>query len=564
MMIRSELILLSISALLFCSAAMITIPLDRSLESDGISLPISETTGVPADVLLLQQSLGVFRGWAIDALWLRALERRDQGAFHESMQLANWITKLQPYFPRVWNFQAWMLAFEMALDTSQPEQRWVWVREAVDLLRGPALRANPLSGEIHDQLSYLFWFKIGEFQDEAAIYYQARLCQRWRGILGDPPGQDATRYLETLRKVAEAGTDPSQLPAEMFEDVALQEIIEQAWLEPEPALAGGMEVLFAGRSASWRESIEALLRRRVLERDMNMSVDLMVRMGEEFGAVDWRTPAAHAVYWGIQGALRRTSEGLSAKLDHDTIDEVFIKSSVRIGLQQMVARGRALLDDSGKLITILPQPGLLPAYERALQVLSGGEGIPDELLPRVIQIISAAIVDSWLQGEEPLAHQLLHRHDQLIGKTDRAADVDLISTVEELALMTLDTDEELPLLTIQIRARALVALGGAGTAVEAVRGEQLADLLERSLSEPQRIETARISLVTALRSPRAGAPLSVKRNIWDTLGDEQKQSVDETTRSLLVIEARRAGGEPELLFPGITLPGKRGTSIKGD
>ncbi|NRA76041.1 MAG: hypothetical protein HRU16_08870, partial [Planctomycetes bacterium] len=56
MMIRSELILLSISALLFCSAAMITIPLDRSLESDGISLPISETTGVPADVLLLQQS----------------------------------------------------------------------------------------------------------------------------------------------------------------------------------------------------------------------------------------------------------------------------------------------------------------------------------------------------------------------------------------------------------------------------------------------------------------------------------------------------------------------------
>ena len=65
-----------------------------------------------------------------------------------------------------------MLAFEMALDSNQPEQRWVWVREAVDLLRGPALRANPLSSEIHGQLSYLFWFKIGEFQDEGFAFHR--------------------------------------------------------------------------------------------------------------------------------------------------------------------------------------------------------------------------------------------------------------------------------------------------------------------------------------------------------------------------------------------------------
>jgi hypothetical protein len=561
MMSRFEMIAVAISALLFCGAAMITIPLDRNLENDGISLPVSETTGVPADVLLLQQTLGAFRGWAIDALWLRALERRDQGALHESMQLANWITKLQPYFPRVWNFQAWMLAFDMALDSRNPEQRWIWVREAVDLLRGPALRANPLSGEIHDQLSYLFWFKIGEFQDEAAIYYQARLCERWRQILGDPRGQ--TGYLETLRDAAAAPTDPSQLPAKMLEDPALGQLIETVWAQSAPPAAVSNPP-FAGLSASWRESIEALLRRRILEHDMNMSVDLMVRISEELGAVDWRTPAAHAVYWGIQGALRGTDAGLSATLNPDTIDEVLIETNVRIGLQQMVARGRALLDDSGKLITILPQPALLPAYERALLVLSGGEGIPDELVWRVVQIISAAIVNSWLQGEEQLARQLLRRHDELIGKSDRGADEDLISTVKELVLLTLDEGEELALLTIKIRARALVATGGGGTALEAVRGEQLADLLERSLPAPKRHEIARIALATALRSPRAGAPLSVKLNIWETLDEKQKQSLDGTTRSLLSIEARRNGKEPEQLFPGITSPSKQNSSRESD
>ena len=562
MMSRFEMIAVAISALLFCGAAMITIPLDQNLEKDGISLPVSEATGVPADVLLLQQTLGAFRGWAIDALWLRALERRDQGALHESMQLASWITKLQPYFPRVWNFQAWMLAFEMALDSRNPEERWIWVREAVDLLRGPALRANPLSGEIHDQLSYLFWFKIGEFRDEAAIYYQARLCERWRQILGDPRGLDATGYLETLRAAAAAPRDPSGLPAEVLEDPALRQLTETLWAQSAPLAVSNP--LFAGLSASRRGSIEALLRRRILEHDMNMSVDLMVRISEELGAVDWRTPAAHAVYWGIQGALRGTDAGLSATLNPDTIDEVLIETNVRIGLQQMVARGRALLDDSGKLITILPQPALLPAYERALLVLSGGEGIPDELVWRVVQIISAAIVNSWLQGEEQLARQLLRRHDELISKSDRGADEDLISTVEELVLLTLDEGEELALLTIQIRARAMVARGGGGTALEAVRGEQLADLLERSLPAPQRHEIARIALATALRSPRSGAPLSVKLKIWETLDEEQKQSLDGTTRSLLSIEARRNGREPEHLFPGITSPSEQNSSRESD
>ena len=175
---RSVLFPLAFSLLFFMGAALITVPLDKSYQKDELVLPVSTSAGVPADVLLLQQSLGAFRGWAINALWLKAIERREQGELHESMELARWILKLQPYFPRVWNFQSWLLAFELALDTRDPQERWDWVGESINLLRGQGLRANPMSREIHRQLSYLFWFKLGESRDDAAPFFRKKLFHR--------------------------------------------------------------------------------------------------------------------------------------------------------------------------------------------------------------------------------------------------------------------------------------------------------------------------------------------------------------------------------------------------
>ncbi|MEC9476355.1 MAG: hypothetical protein VX764_04880 [Planctomycetota bacterium] len=563
---HSELSPLLLSVILFIAAAITTVPLDRGLERDGIALPVSETTGVPADVLLLQQTLGVFRGWAIDALWLRALERREEGALHESMQLARWITKLQPYFPRVWNFQSWLLAFEMALDSRDADQRWTWVQESIDLLRGPGLRANPLSREIHNQLSYLFWFKLGEFQDEAALYYQSRLCEQWRDILGDPVTEEsAGYYVETLRAISGAPRNPDQLREQaQVSDAELLLQIDGGWEDPRRLLSPAPDSPLARLPGELREKVQAMVRRRVLERDMNMSVDLMLRISEELEFVDWRTPAAHAVYWGIQGGLRETEKGIDARLNPQTLDRVLVVSNVRIGLQQMVARGRVLLDDSGELVTILPQPGLLPLYERSLLLLTGGQGIPEELLPRVIEIVSGAVVNSWLQGEEDLVRKLLVRHDQLLGKTDRSGQEVLIDSIQDLVLHTLDEGEELPFLTMRIRSRALLARGGGGTAVEAERGEQLATLLESSLSEIQRAEIKKIALASALRSPRASAPLAVKQKIWKTLAAEEKQTLDKTTRSLLSIEARRSGVEVEKLFPGLDVGSNDPAAVPGD
>ena len=298
-----------------------------------------------------------------------------------------------------------------------------------------------------------------------------------------------------------------------------------------------------------------MLRRRLLEGELNMSPELMERLSRYLGPVDWRTPGAHAIYWAAQGVLRSRPGGLSESLDDSNIEAVLVSTNVRIGLQKLVRYGRPLLDEQGSLITSLPQPGILPSYERSLICLTQGQGIPDELLPRMLEILAESVVTAWLQGEDPMAIQLLGRYRELAGGTiSQPAAAALESQIETLVLGTLteeDGERERRGLLVGIRGKSLVAGGGGGTSQEAFRGEQLANRLEKRWYGAQVPDVRRDSIMSALRTPEFSAPLSVKRRIWETLGADEKLDLDETTRSLLMIEANRFGQNPQAAFPGI-------------
>src|ERR1044071_10264067 len=47
-------------------------------------------------------ALGGFRGLIANALWIRANDLQDKGKYFEMVQLADWITKLEPSFAQVW------------------------------------------------------------------------------------------------------------------------------------------------------------------------------------------------------------------------------------------------------------------------------------------------------------------------------------------------------------------------------------------------------------------------------------------------------------------------------
>jgi len=140
---------------------------------------------------------------------------------------------------------------------------------------------------------------------------------------------------------------------------------------------------------------------------------------------------------------------------------------------------------------------------------------------------------------------------------------DLIDVVKSLVLDTLDEedgDREKRSLLVGIHGRALVAGGGGGTEVESLRGLLLAKELEVKLFGSQSLDIRNDALARALRTPSAAAPLSVKRRIWETLSAAQRDMIDITTRSLLLIEARREGEDPAVVFPGIASGDAAGAS----
>ena len=58
------------------------------------------------------QVLGGFRGLIANALWIRATQLQEDDKYFEMVQLADWITKLEPHFVQVWLVQSWNMALQ--------------------------------------------------------------------------------------------------------------------------------------------------------------------------------------------------------------------------------------------------------------------------------------------------------------------------------------------------------------------------------------------------------------------------------------------------------------------
>jgi hypothetical protein len=157
--------------------------------------------------LAFVQLLSSFRGLAVDVLWTRTGKLKDQGKYYEAMQLAEWITTLQPRFPQVWAFQAWNMAYNISVATTTPAERWMWVHAGVRLLRDRGIPQNPTSVLLHKELAWIYLNKIGGYTDEMHLYYKQRLAADWHAILGAPPEQGPESVVAAFEPIAQAYDD---------------------------------------------------------------------------------------------------------------------------------------------------------------------------------------------------------------------------------------------------------------------------------------------------------------------------------------------------------------------
>ncbi|MBY0261619.1 MAG: hypothetical protein K2Q20_04715, partial [Phycisphaerales bacterium] len=295
-------------------------------------------SGDPPQVAL-GVAMGAFRGLFVNYLWIRANDLKEAGKYYEAVDLAKTITRLQPRFPKVWQFHAWNLAYNISVSTQTPSERWEWVKSGIRLLRNEGIPANPADIGIHRELAWIHLHKVAGVMDDAHRYYKAQFALEWTVVMGNPPQrrlddqtmspmkeQYATRWLQpivdapdTIEQLYEKFPQARDLVADLKKEAGLD--LDKRLLERHAVLSSivgvtqstgvGPTILndpFGRLMASGKypeavgRGVLAFTRRRILKEEYNMEPDRMLRYTEYYGPLDWRHPAAHAVYWSARGS----------------------------------------------------------------------------------------------------------------------------------------------------------------------------------------------------------------------------------------------------------------------
>ena len=132
---------------------------------------------------------------------MRADKLKEEGQFFDARQLAEWITKLQPRFSAVWEFQAWNMAYNIsvAIPATQPEQRRRWVKNGYELLRDQGIPLNPKSIPLYRELSRILQHKLGGVSDDAQEYYKLQFANEIGPLLESPDNGISRRRQQVLR-----------------------------------------------------------------------------------------------------------------------------------------------------------------------------------------------------------------------------------------------------------------------------------------------------------------------------------------------------------------------------
>ena len=389
----------------FAGAGFLAPGINADRKEDNLSVS-DEVYDLPADMAVWQAALGTFRGLAVNLMWQRAENLKNDGKYYEAIQLGKAITRLQPRFPKVWEFVSWNLAYNISVGTTTDEERWTWVKAGIDLLqrKGNGIDANPNDLPLYAQLGWIYFHKVGEFQDNRSWTYKRKIAEMWQEALGTPP-QGKADYLNWLSEMRDApvGVDglaegPRTLarwlldnggafdratlaaytvPIGYKERAATAEELSQAaaGATSRPSAGAVLEVV---TTKQWPEfatdadkaAVVTFLRKKVVEGDeFNMSLRKMVEFGEKFGVIDYRQPAAHTLYWSQLGLER-----VAADSGRDPTALTATRRNVLNGLQTLAQAGQVMYDPTSDYITYLPEWPMWISYDEYYNDIAKAEG----------------------------------------------------------------------------------------------------------------------------------------------------------------------------------------------
>src|ERR1700728_2505905 len=122
--------LVAVTVLLFCVSSQMQNWLNKDREELGLPR-LPPLKNAPPLLAFTTVALGGFRGLIANALWMRANDLQQDDKVYEMVQLADWITALEPHFTQVWTMQAWNMAYNISVKFKDPEDRWHWLERGI-------------------------------------------------------------------------------------------------------------------------------------------------------------------------------------------------------------------------------------------------------------------------------------------------------------------------------------------------------------------------------------------------------------------------------------------------
>jgi len=573
----------------------------------GLIEPVAGGSSMPPHVAVVTAALGTFRGLAVDALWIRADALEERGEVYEAQTLAQWITKLQPRFDRVWAFQAWNMAYNICDSSQVAAERWGWISRGVNLLRAEGIPLNPRIPNLYFELSWLFRHKIARISDRDHWYYKTRFATDMQEVLGDlTSGKTTAEAIDRFRKISAAAESLKSLAETNLEVREALATLEPIGLEADEAFVrmlgrvvmanGSLDARLLGKAGlpegtnpavlkamqddrdfaeAVVEKIVPCLQRRILEDRYHMDPAEMLATMERYGPLDWRHPLAHGVYWTEQGVkVARSIEGKRP------VDELALIRGRMNLLMELLRQGRLELDVGSNRIDMLPDPRFCRPYEAALaetlERITSGDGIQagkfaqaeaKDLHESYEKFLTIAIQITYLYGDEAEARRYFLALRDLMQSRGLGDGPLYAGTLQNFVAMkfgdqvTADLADMRQFIDAMLRRGIAEGLGKADFEVFN-RFLSLAFTVydkRYSTSDPQAAYTlkeARLaefpklvanSFANYLKDP--GVTLLAKARAWNSAPDTLLTRLDPSVGELVRTAATEAGMDPDAAFP---------------
>lgn len=259
---------------------------------------------VPPVVAFTTIALGGFRGIAADIFWLKTISLQEEGKYFEMVQIASWILKLQPKSTGAVSFLAWNMAYNISIIYADPEKKWQWVMNGINLLRD-AILYNPKNALLCKELAWIYINKIGDKYDSANLYYKTQLAFDMEKITGREL-TDNENFWKLMEQV------PSDYKIFLKKEPlgeSVQMILEHSEYKNIDNLytafrrKGNLPLQIKSKIIDHKllKSLIFYLKKRMLKEEFGLYPEKIIEINEKFGNLDWRLYSSLALYWSYIG-----------------------------------------------------------------------------------------------------------------------------------------------------------------------------------------------------------------------------------------------------------------------